>query len=90
MKFGWDDTKATTNFVKHKVSFDEATTVFGDTFSISGRDIEHSLTELRCIIIGFSNEGRTLVVSYTDRNSIIRIISARPATRKEKKLYEEG
>jgi uncharacterized DUF497 family protein len=52
--------------------------------------MEHSLTELRYIIIGFSNEGKTLVVSYTDRNSIIRIISARPATRKEKKLYEDG
>jgi uncharacterized DUF497 family protein len=72
------------------VSFDEASTVFGDVLSVSGRDLEHSAGEVRYVTLGLSSEGRILVVCYTDRRNIIRIFSARPATREEKKIYEEG
>jgi uncharacterized protein len=90
MKFAWDDVKAATNLLKHGVSFDEASTVFGDTLSVSGRDLEHSTGETRYVTIGLSSENRLLVVCHTDRRNVIRIFSARPTTRKEKKIYEEG
>ena len=90
MRFAWDSAKAEANERKHGVAFDEASTVFGDTLSVSGRDLEHSVVEIRWITLGLSSHGRVLVVSHTDRGGVIRIISARPATRKEKRIYEEG
>ena len=90
MKFEWDPVKARANQGKHCVTFDEASTVFGDVLSVSGRDLEQSVGENRPVTFGLSSFGQVLVVSYTDRGGIIRIISARPAARKEKRIYEEG
>ncbi|MDB5799874.1 MAG: hypothetical protein JWL63_813 [Rhodocyclales bacterium] len=90
MKFEWDEDKAARNEIKHGVSFDEATTVFADTFSLTGRDPDHSLGERRFVTFGMSNAQRLLVVSHTDRGETIRIISARAATRKERQTYEEA
>lgn len=87
--FEWDENKAEINKRIHKVSFDEAQTVFIDDFSIMKPDVEHSVSEERLIIIGTSNKNRVLVVSYTERWDNIRIISARKATRNERKQYEE-
>lgn len=90
MRFEWDPKKAAANLRKHGVSFDEAATVFQDDLSLSGDDPDHSLDEERNITFGVSSSGRLLVVSYTGREGRIRIISARLATRSERKLYEEG
>lgn len=90
MKFEWDPAKENTNVRKHGVAFDEASTVFGDFLSVSGRDLEHSVGEHRYVTLGVSNQGRVLAVYHTDRGGVIRIYSARPAVRKEKRIYEEG
>lgn len=90
MRFEWNPQKATTNLRKHGISFEEATTVFEDDLSLTGEDPDHSVTEDRLVTFGLSNKGRLLVVSHTDRQDRIRIISARPATRSERKLYEFG
>ncbi len=89
LRFEWDDDKAASNLRKHAVSFDEAQTVFTDDFSITVPDHEHSLAEARQIIMGVSKRNRLLVVSYTERGKLIRLISARKATRMERKKYEE-
>ena len=67
MQFEWNPAKAAANILKHGVSFDEASTVFGDTLSVSGRDLEHSVSEARLITIGQSSEGRVLIACHTDR-----------------------
>lgn len=90
MRFEWDAAKAAASLLKHGVGFDEATTLFGDALSVSGRDLEHSVGETRFVTLGLSNQGRVLVVCHTDRGSVIRIITARSATRKERRIYEEG
>jgi len=90
MQFEWDPSKAASNLRKHGVSFDEAATVFEDDLSLTGHDPDHSGSETRLITFGISSVGRLLVVSHTARGNRIRIISARPATRPERKLYEEG
>jgi len=90
MEFEWDPNKAGANFKRHSVSFQEATTVFGDTLSITIVDPDHSIGEQRYIIIGSSYKGRLLMVSHTDKGERIRLISARELTRKERKAYEEG
>ena len=90
MNFEWAEIKAASNLIKHKVSFEEASTVFADDLSFTGRDPDHSLGELRYVIFGVSAANRILVVSHTERGGIIRIISARPATRAERKIYEKG
>ncbi len=90
MRFEWDPKKAAANLRKHGVSFDEAATVFQDDLSLSGDDPDHSLDEERNITFGVSSSGRLLVVSHTGSEGRIRIISARLATRFERKLYEEG
>lgn len=90
MKFEWDPIKANANEQKHGVTFDEASTVFGDDLSVSGRDLDHSVGENRFVTFGLSSQGRVLVVAHTDRGNVIRIVSARPATRKEKRIYEEN
>ncbi len=89
--FEWDPAKAATNLDKHGVSFDEASTLFGDSLSLTIADPEHSdPSDERFVTIGRSQSGRTLVVIHSDRNEAIRIISARPATRRERRQYEEG
>ncbi len=86
----WDEEKAKANLKNHGVSFDEATTVFCDPFSITIPDPDHSRDEQRFIDIGSSDRGRVLVVVYTERGTIIRIISCRKATPTERRRYEEG
>ena len=90
MQFEWDPKKATANLRKHGISFDEAATVFLDDLSLTGEDPDHSLHEERYVTFGISSSGRLLVVSHTDRGDRVRIINARPATRPERKIYEEG
>ena len=86
--FEWDEKKAYKNIKKHGVSFEEAATVFGDPLSITIYDPLHSKDEDRFVILGMSNKNRILVVIHTDRNDRIRIISARKASKKERKQYE--
>jgi uncharacterized DUF497 family protein len=88
--FEWDEDKAKANIKKYKISFDEATTVFFDPFSITILDPDHSVDEQLYIDIGSSDKGHVLVVVYTERGASIRIISCRKATPSERKLYEEG
>lgn len=90
MEFEWDDDKAASNEVKHGVSFIEAETVFADPLALTGYDPDHSEEEDRYITMGTSLEGRLLVISHTDREDRVRIISAREATRRERKDYEDG
>lgn len=90
MFFEWDSRKAAANLRKHGVSFEEAMTVFLDDHSLTGADPDHSIGELRWLIIGRSARGRMLVVAHADDGGIIRLISARAATRREIRLYEEG
>jgi uncharacterized DUF497 family protein len=90
MEFEWNPDKAVVNLKKHGVSFTEAATVFGDPLSITFPDPDHSNNESRYITIGLSRNGRLLILAHTDRNNRIRIISAREATRRERRFYEEG
>jgi len=76
------------NLAKHGVSFGEAATVFGDPLSITFRDPDHSADESRYITIGVSLRGRLLIVAHTDRQDRVRVISAREATRSERRFYE--
>ena len=89
MLFDWDKNKAVTNLTKHKVSFEEAATVFGDPLSDTYDDPDNSLEEVRFLIIGHSEKGRLLFVSHTDDGETIRIISAREPTRGEREAYEK-
>ena len=89
LRFEWNPEKAVQNLGKHRVSFPEAVTVFGDPLSMTFHDPNHSLDEDRYITIGHSDSGQLLMVAHTDRDDSIRIISARRATRRERKSYEE-
>ena len=89
MTFAWDPKKAEENLKKHGVDFREAATVFDDTLSTTFLDADHSVGERRSLIIGMSARGRILVVSHTEAAAVIRIISARTATRRERRFYEE-
>ena len=90
MQFEWDEQKATINETKHEVSFEEAQTVFVNPLSIIFDDDAHSEDEDREIIIGHSSKNRLLLVSFTERETSIRIISARKATNHERKDYEDN
>ena len=87
--FVWDPGKAAANLTKHHIDFREAATVFDDLLSTAFPDADHSISERRFLIVGASARGRVLVVAYTDQAEIVRIISARPATRRERRFYEE-
>ena len=89
MQFEWNEEKAEANLKKHSVSFNEAQTVFDDPLFVIFADPDHSFEENRFIIMGESNQNRLLVVSYTERPPVTRLISAREATRPERKKYEE-
>lgn len=86
----WDQEKAESNLRKHGVSFEEASTVFGDTLSNTIHDPLHSSVEDRFVTIGVSYRHRLVVVVHCDRDENIRIISARPATRRERTDYENS
>jgi uncharacterized DUF497 family protein len=87
LRFEWDNRKADSNLRVHGMAFREATTVFAEPLSITISDPDHSMTEMRFIDIGLSHRGRLLVVSYTERGTRIRVISA---TRDERRQYEEA
>jgi uncharacterized protein len=88
--FEWDDGKAQPNLQKHGVSFQEAATIFADPLAAIFADPDHSTDETREIIVGLSERNRLLVVSFTERDKNIRIISARVATPRERKKHEEN
>ncbi len=93
--FEWDQPKARENLPKHKISFDEAKTIFNDPLLLTFRDEEHSDDEERYISIGLSVDNQILLVVHTERELdkdvlIIRIISSRRGTASERKVYEEG
>jgi hypothetical protein len=86
----WDEDKAQTNIQDHRVTFEEAATVFLDPPASTIPDPDHARGEARSLTLGLSSRGRLLVVSYTERQAQIRLISARRATRRERRSYEEG
>ena len=91
MQFEWDAEKEHANVEKHEVDFMEASTVFGDPFECTVPDLDHSFGEHRFLSLGASSRNRVLVVSYTERlENRIRIISARLASRRERRDYEPG
>ena len=90
IKFEWDAAKATSNKKKHGVSFDEARSVFYDEFAVQFFDEDNSVSEDRFLMLGFSDEARLLIVCHCERSqgNVIRIISARKATKIESKYYQ--
>jgi hypothetical protein len=87
--FEWDPRKAASNIKKHGISFDEASTVFGDPLSLLMADPSHSEEEQRFLVLGMSVQARLLVVAFAERPPRTRLISARPATRQERNRYEQ-
>jgi len=90
MQFEWNPDKARSNLKKHGISFNEASTVFNDPLSVTFPDSDHSYGEERYVIIDLSNADRILVVPHTDRADLVQIISAREATRNERRFYQDG
>lgn len=90
MNFEWDSSQAAANVRKHGVAFEEAVSALKDNYSATARDLEHSMGEFTFITVGISSRARLLAVSHTERGNVIRIISARLATRSERKIYEES
>lgn len=90
MHFEWDPEKASRNIRKHGISFEEASTVFFDPLSVTGRDPDHSTTEARLVTFGLSSSGRLLVVAHTERKTRLRIISAREASRAESSMSKDN
>lgn len=90
MIFEWDARKAASNARKHKVAFEEAATIFGDPMALTFADPDHSEDESREVTIGHTSQGRLLFVSHCERAGRMRIISARRATRVERRQYEKG
>ena len=89
-EYEWNEEKAAANLSKHGVAFDEAKSVFEDPLHVDFYDPDHSYNEQRFIMVGQSTQGRLLIVSYTERGDVIRLIGAREATRRERRDYEEG
>ncbi len=87
-EYDWDDHKALINLQKHKVTFEEASSVFSDSLSVTYPDGMHSVNEARYLTFGMSFSGRVLIVSHTEMPAGIHIISARRADRTERKIYE--
>ena len=92
IKFEWDPPKAAANLKKHQVSFDEAKSVFYDEFAVQFSDEEHSSDEERFLMLGMSSGAKLLIVCHCEREhgEVIRIISARKATRRESAFYQGG
>jgi uncharacterized DUF497 family protein len=89
-EFEWDPGKASANLRQHGVSFEEASTVFGDPLAMLMADPDHSADEERYLVLGRSARQSLLVVAFAERSPRTRLISARPATRPERRQYEEG
>lgn len=89
MEFEADPLKSAQNLRKHKVSFEEAASIFGDSMAYTFADPDHSIGESRWLTFGMSSKGRVLAVIHTERRGKIRLISARVATKHERKIYEE-
>ncbi len=87
MQFEWDAEKAASNIAKHGVSFEEASSVFGDPLATTIPDPDHSVDEERFLTTGMSNQQRVLVVWHTERGDVIRIIGTREATPRERRIY---
>jgi len=87
--FHWDPGKARRNRRKHRISFREAASIFGDPFALTYADPDHSLMEQRCITVEMSSARRVLIVAHADRGPNVWIISARKTTPQERKVYEE-
>ncbi len=90
IQFTWNNEKAKQNLKKHNIAFEEAATVFYDPLSATLDDLDHSVGEQRLITVGYSSRNRLLVVSHTEREKSIRIISARTATAHERKRHESS
>jgi uncharacterized protein len=90
MYFEWDDNKAESNILKHGITFEESVTVFADPYLLFTEDFKNSEQEEREWAIGEAENGSTIVVAFIMRSEQIRIISARKATKVERKRYEEG
>ena len=90
MDYEWDEQKSAINLEKHGVSFAEAITVFDDPLYVDFYDPDHSVDEHRYLIMGQSTVERLLIVAYTERDDVVRLISAREVTPTERKAYEEG
>ncbi len=90
MEFEADPVKAAQNLKKHKISFEEAASVFGDAMAYTFSDPDHSIGEKRWLTLGMSRMGRVLAVIYTERRGKVRLISARRATKHERSTYEEN
>ncbi len=88
-RFEWDPKKAAENRRKHRVSFEEAITVFGDALAMNLPDPDHSEGEQRFVVLGMSARSRLVVVAYAERPPRTRIISARLASRPERRRYED-
>jgi len=89
-RFQWNSQKATANLAKHDVTFEEAASIFDDPVFITVLDKEHSTDEDRYITIGMSSQRRLLLVAHAERNGVVRIISTRRATQREREFYAEG
>lgn len=90
LRFEWDPRKAAENLAKHRVSFEEAASVFNDPLAYTFADPDHSVGEERQLTFGISSAGRLLAVISTERGDALRIVSARKATRHERGIYEQG
>lgn len=90
MDFEWDRNKAARNLNKHGVSFQEAATMFGDSLALTFNDPDHSVGEHRLLTFGVTRTGKYVVVSHTELDRSMGIISARLMTKQERKIYEEG
>lgn len=89
LRFSWDPRKAAANWRKHRIGFEEAATAFADKLSLTIPDPDHSSNEERFVLVGLSIRNRLLVVSHVERGDEIRLISARLASRQERRNYEE-
>lgn len=90
MEFEWDSRKSVVNLKKNGISFHEASTVFGDPLALTFNDPDHSVGEHRFLTFGHSRTNQLLAVVHTERHEKTRIMSARRATRQERKIYEDG
>jgi len=90
VEFEWDKKKAAENIRKHGISFHEAATVFGDSLAVTFDDSEHSIGEDRLLTFGTTRTGKLVIVSHTERNRKMRIISTRLMTKQERNIYENG
>jgi uncharacterized DUF497 family protein len=90
MDFEWDNKKATKNLRKHEISFQEAASVFLDPLALTFDDPDHSIGEHRLLTFGRTKTDDLVIVSHTEADGTIRVISARPMKKHERKIYEEG